>query len=177
MRKISLLSSVLAFALLTGCSQKSPEVDMSVADTPAPEIIQQDGTSVDANTVSGTMSVEERISGLEKETKKIYFDFDKFNIRADMEPNIDADAKLFNEERAKNFSIKVEGNCDEWGSDEYNYALGLKRAKTVKDSLSAKGVESTRMVVISYGESKPVCEERTEACWAKNRRVEFKLLP
>ncbi|MFA6756952.1 MAG: OmpA family protein, partial [Sulfurospirillaceae bacterium] len=78
---------------------------------------------------------------------------------------------------AVNLSIKVEGNCDEWGTDEYNYALGLKRAKSVKDALIAEGVPSDRIMVVSYGESNPVCSESNKDCWAKNRRAEFKLLP
>ena len=72
--------------------------------------------------------------------------------------------------------IKIEGNCDEWGTDEYNYALGLKRAKSVKEALRANGVHGKKMKLISYGESNPVCTEHNKECWAKNRRVEFKVL-
>ena len=73
--------------------------------------------------------------------------------------------------------ITIEGNCDEWGSDEYNFALGLKRTKAAKDSLVAEGVDATRISMVSYGESNPVCVEKTQECWAKNRRDDFKLLP
>ena len=74
-----------------------------------------------------------------------------------------------------NDTIKLEGNCDEWGTDEYNYALGLKRAKSVKDTLVAHGVSESNLKLISYGESNPTCTEKNEACWSKNRRVEFKI--
>ena len=73
--------------------------------------------------------------------------------------------------------IKLEGNCDEWGSDEYNYALGLRRANAVKAAMTAQGVSADRITMVSYGESNPVCTDKTKECWAHNRRVDFKLLP
>jgi peptidoglycan-associated lipoprotein len=114
---------------------------------------------------------------IEREAKEIYFDFDKYDIRPDQEPRIEYDAKLFNRKDAREFNIRVEGNCDEWGTDEYNYALGLKRAKSVRDALIVRGVSAERMSIISYGESNPVCMDHTPECWAKNRRVEFELIP
>ncbi|MFA7500691.1 MAG: OmpA family protein, partial [Sulfurimonas sp.] len=111
-----------------------------------------------------------------KELLSIYFDFDKFNIRSDMQGNLSTDSNIANT-KAKDFSIKLEGNCDEWGSDEYNFALGLKRANTVKKALVAEGVNTNRISMVSFGESNPVCNDKTKDCWAKNRRVDFKLLP
>jgi peptidoglycan-associated lipoprotein len=63
------------------------------------------------------------------------------------------------------------------GTDEYNYALALKRAKSVKESLATYGVDSSRIMIVSFGESNPACKESNKACWDKNRRAEFKLLP
>ena len=73
--------------------------------------------------------------------------------------------------------VRIEGNTDEWGTDEYNYALGLKRAVAVRDALVAKGVSRSKTVLISYGESKPTCTNQTKECWAENRKVTFKILP
>jgi len=75
----------------------------------------------------------------------------------------------------KGKSIKVEGNCDEFGSDEYNFALGLKRANAVKAALVNGGVNADTISMTSLGESNPICLEKTQECWAKNRRVDFKL--
>lgn len=65
------------------------------------------------------------------------------------------------------------GNCDEWGSDEYNFALGLKRANSVKKALIAEGVNEDQLSLVSYGESNPKCEASTEKCFRLNRRVDF----
>lgn len=166
MSKLALTSLAVAVLVLTGCSQKSPEVDMTKGtDTK--------GTGVN----DGMSALQKLIASLEANSKVIYFDFDKFNVRKDQQANIDANAALFNSSEAKGFSIKVEGNCDEFGTDEYNYALGLKRAKSVKDGLVAKGMNADRVTVVSYGESNPTCTDKNKACWDKNRRAEFKVLP
>ena len=128
MGKLALTSLAVAVLVLTGCSQKSPEVDMTK------------GTSDTKGTTDGMSALQKLIASLGANSKTIYFDFDKYNIRKDQQANIDANAALFNSAEAKSFSIKVEGNCDEFGTDEYNYALGLKRAKSVKDGLVAKGM-------------------------------------
>ncbi|MDD5549213.1 MAG: OmpA family protein, partial [Sulfurovaceae bacterium] len=73
-----------------------------------------------------------------------------------------------------NGKIKIEGNCDEFGTDEFNYALGLKRAKAVKDALVAKGVPESVFSLISLGESTPICVDATDECYAANRRVDLK---
>jgi peptidoglycan-associated lipoprotein len=94
-----------------------------------------------------------------------------------MQAKIDAAAELGKKDGAKSLNVKLEGNCDEWGSDEYNFALGLKRAEAVKKVLVADGIDASRISMVSYGKSNPVCTDHTKACWAKNRRVNFKLLP
>jgi len=178
MRKY-LVSAALAALVLTGCSQKSVEVQNP--QQPQPEQTTQVNEGAGIQPVNQGMNSEEyklqKMKEIEAKAQKIYFDFDKFNIRPDQQPRVDYDANLFNQEDAKGFKIKVEGNCDEWGTDEYNYALGLKRAKSVKEALAARGVDASRMTIISYGESNPVCTEHTKECWAKNRRVEFELIP
>jgi len=169
---------------LVGCASKAPEL----ADSGVPTVAQAGNSpELAADSQISSMagmdekvsfgSVDERITAIEKDIEPIYFATDSYRISASELHKIDKDAQVFNSELARDLSIKVEGNCDEWGTDEYNYALGLKRAKTVRDALALKGVDKDRMVLISYGESNPVCTEHTKECWAKNRRVEFELLP
>lgn len=170
MKNLVLVSAVAGALFMAGCSSKAPEVDMNA----------------NANNNSGSMSSTdmsdaERLSALanqiQSQVKNVYFDFDKFNIRSDMQGVVNTNASLFNQNGADALKVMVEGNCDEWGSDEYNYALGVKRAKAAKDALVNQGVSADRIEITSNGESKPVCTEKTKACDAQNRRDEFKVLP
>ncbi len=106
----------------------------------------------------------------------VHFDFDKYNIKPSQMPIVQAVANILKDTKT-NYTVRIEGNCDEWGSDEYNYALGLKRAKIVKQALIDLGVPADRLTIISYGKSNPVCTAHTKECWAKNRRDNFTLLP
>lgn len=187
--KLLLASLTLAMLIFTGCSQKNPDVDMTGKDSKSTEVSADkkaddlsgmdstNSTSTDMNKEMAANEVAKAIAALENDVNKIYFDFDKYDIRPDMEAKIKSNARLLNTLKAKDFSIKVEGNCDEWGTDEYNYALGLKRAKSVKESLISFGVDSSRIMIVSFGESNPECKDSNKACWDKNRRAEFKLLP
>ncbi len=183
MKKSLFIAAIAAALWMSGCSQKEPEVDMTQQEGAGQQATSADTglDTIQGSTESSDLMGEDarmaKIRQIETSAKKIYFDFDKYNIRPDQEPRVDEDARLFASEDAKDLTIKIEGNCDEWGTDEYNYALGLKRAKSVRDALSVKGIDESRMVMVSYGESNPVCTEHTKECWAQNRRVEFKLLP
>ncbi|MBT9537954.1 MAG: peptidoglycan-associated lipoprotein Pal [Nitrospirae bacterium] len=103
--------------------------------------------------------------------RDIYFDFDRYDIREDEKPILKSVSGHLLENTE--YKILIEGHCDERGTNEYNLALGEKRALSAKKYLLSFGVSSSRMEVISYGEEKPVCAEKTESCWQKNRRVHF----
>ena len=104
--------------------------------------------------------------------RSIYFGFGEYGISSQMQENMTNNIQTANSSTSK---IKIEGNCDEFGTDEYNYALGLKRAKTVKDTLVSQGVDASQIVVTSYGESSPVCSEFSDSCYDRNRRVDIRL--
>ena len=184
--KRTLVYSSVVLMLLTGCSSKTPAVDETKAETTQTQTAQAEAADVDTVVVdenSGVSSEEQTtesaaqtMEDLEKEMQTIYFAFDKYNISTEASDKLQANATLA-KDKAAAFNIKIEGNCDEWGSDEYNFALGLKRAKAAKDSLVAEGVDGSRITLVSYGKSNPICTEQTKECWAKNRRDDFKLLP
>ncbi len=103
--------------------------------------------------------------------KDVFFDYDKFDLRADQQAAVTADAEFL--KAHPNMSIVVEGHCDERGSTEYNLALGDKRANAVKQALVADGVNADRVKTISYGKEKPFCTDSNEQCWQQNRRGHF----
>lgn len=103
--------------------------------------------------------------------EEIHFDYDKSVIRPDAKAVLEKHAKwLQANQRVK---VQIEGHCDERGTDEYNLALGERRAQATKRFLAAMGVEAKRLSTISYGEERPLCTEHEESCYAKNRRAHF----
>jgi len=136
-------------------------------------------TALVAVTNEGVNSVQSDIDGKVVLLESVHFSFDKYNLTDEMREVATVNYNKIDETKQSydGLKIKLEGNCDEWGTDEYNYALGLKRAKTTKDALVADGIEANSIVMVSFGESNPVCTQKNTACWKMNRRVDYRLLP
>lgn len=107
-----------------------------------------------------------------KKLQSVYFDFDKYNVRADQQGTMKNNASVLQGNASQ--KIVIEGNCDERGSKEYNIALGDRRAKSAKSYLTNLGISGDRVSTISYGKEKPVCTAHNESCWQQNRRDDFK---
>lgn len=107
--------------------------------------------------------------------KDIHFDFDRYDLRADARERLKMSADWLKENPS--VRVQIEGHCDERGTNEYNLGLGAKRAQAARDYLITLGIDKDRLSTISYGEEVPVCKEQTEACWEKNRRDRFVVLP
>ena len=109
--------------------------------------------------------------GMPDKLEAIYFDFDKYVILPAGRDAMKRNADWLQQNPAR--KIVVEGNCDERGTNEYNMALGQRRADAAAKYLVDLGVAKDRIGTVSYGEEKPICTEKTEACWSKNRRDDF----
>ncbi len=164
MKKTLFVSLFAAAALLmTGCSQKEPEPNPGSGSSYGSEV---PGGISSTGKYTGTDGVS--ASGI----KMVYFSTDRYDVEGDQLQRLMSDMPKI-KKLASSGKIRVEGNCDEFGTDEYNHALGLKRAKAVKQILVSNGIPSSRIDVISYGESNPVCTGHTAPCHAKNRRAEI----
>ncbi|KPK00107.1 MAG: hypothetical protein AMJ60_02640 [Desulfobacterales bacterium SG8_35] len=104
----------------------------------------------------------------------IYFDFDKSNIREDQRARIEKNAAFLKQN--KGAKVRIEGNCDERGTNEYNMALGERRALSAKKYLKNLGIHEDRMHTISFGEEKPLLHGHDEYSWAQNRRDDLVLI-
>ena len=102
--------------------------------------------------------------------KDVYFDFDRYDVRPGDARILDSNAAWL---KTNDNLVLIEGHCDERGTNEYNLALGERRAKATMNYLVGQGVQASRITIISYGKERPTCTEHTEACWAKNRRAHF----
>ena len=100
---------------------------------------------------------------------RVYFDFDKYNIRSDAQPILDAQSSWL--KRYPAVQVRIEGNCDERGTREYNLALGARRANSVREFLVAHGVAPSRITTISYGKERPIDPGTGESAWAHNRNA------
>ena len=109
------------------------------------------------------------------ELKPIYFDFDRYDIRPGDARVLDANAQWLKSNAEQ--LVLIEGHCDERGTNEYNLALGERRAKSTMNYLVSQGVQASRITIISYGEERPICTQKNEECWSKNRRAQFLVKP
>ena len=183
MKKILIVLIVLGF-VVTGCAQRktvTPETRQPSAATQ--ETQKKEGTEAKApekiteqklSQVESKELVAGRYTEEEGVFKDVHFDYDKYDIKDVDKPTLKSVAELLL--KNKFIRLLIEGHCDERGTNEYNLALGDRRAKAVRDYLLSLGVQSAKMDIISYGEEKPLCTEKTEVCWQKNRRAHFVVL-
>ncbi|MDQ7046565.1 MAG: OmpA family protein [Sulfurovum sp.] len=171
--------TAIAALFLSGCGQKTPDLDGSISNISDENAISGDTVTIDESAYGneGSQNEGSQVEGNYNSSTdgfaSIYFDFGDYSISSSMDEKMNTNTRIALSASSK---IKIEGNCDEFGTDEYNYALGLKRAKAVKDSLISQGVSSANTVIITLGESSPVCTEPNDSCYDRNRRVDIRLL-
>lgn len=163
----------VAFLPLTGCAP-APANKPEVSTAPVPQAEGQDPVEeVQVSTSSSSMEAfrtgKKMPTGQSAPLKDIYFEFDRYTLRADARETLKANAEWLKDNPSAR--AEIEGHADERGTNEYNMALGAKRAQAAKDYLTTLGISSDRLSSISYGEELPVCREKTKYCWKKNRRV------
>jgi len=174
------LTLTLAVFLILGCAiscrkkvEEAPPPPPQVKDQPkiekveTPPVVKEPALSEEE--VFTRKSLEE--INAEKPLEMIHFDYDEYFIRADAKPILESNAAWLN--KWKTVSLLIEGHCDERGTEEYNLALGERRAKSTLDYLVSLGISSDRLKIISYGKSQPLDPGQNETAWAKNRRANF----
>jgi peptidoglycan-associated lipoprotein len=139
-----------------------PVKEEPIAAQPIPEAPIKTETSEPATALDTVVATLDRV----------FFDFDSFVLTQTARDTLSKNAEYLIKKQP-NSRVLIEGHCDERGSDEYNLALGEKRARATRDYLVTLGVTANRLSVISYGEEKPLEQGQSEEAWAKNRRAEF----
>jgi len=158
--------------LFTSCAKKKPVV------APTPEPVSVEVEDVDKKVEKPALTEEEifqqkTVEELNKAAhlKRINFDFDRFFVREDMKPILQANADWLR--RFPTVEIVIEGHCDERGTVEYNMALGEKRAQSARNYLVSLGIPANRVKTVSYGKNRPLVPGVDEASYFQNRRAEF----
>ncbi len=132
----------------------------------------QEGASANLSREAvGKKEVAEKAA--EEKIPDIHFNFDKYNLEANAKPVLKEVAGLLLKDGK--MKVVIEGNCDDRGTEEYNLALGDRRAHEAKTYLVALGVSADRIQTVSNGKEKPLCHQSSEKCWARNRRDHFVL--
>ncbi|NJC86924.1 MAG: peptidoglycan-associated lipoprotein Pal [Desulfuromonas sp.] len=174
---LAVLMATLLLAMVGCASKTTPEPAPVVPPPPvqAPpttDVTQQPVVrGVESQPVqSGPVADHQAVAGLER----IYFSYDQFTLEDAARVTLEQNAVYLRSHPKE--KIVIEGHCDERGSDEYNLALGERRAVTAKNYLVSLGIAADRLSVVSYGEEQPLVAGSGEEAWSKNRRAEFKVV-
>jgi peptidoglycan-associated lipoprotein len=169
--------------VLTGCPKKKPatpaqDIDVAtttvapppttqeVDDTPAPVTPPRD--QVETNPLdSPDLQVVNQELQRRGFSPDVYFNYDEASLSDDTRAKLARNADLL---KTTQLLVTIEGHADDRGTNEYNLALGDRRANAVRDYLTSLGVDASRLRTLSYGEERPVCTEVDESCWSQNRR-------
>jgi len=181
MKKVAILlfACILVFMFFASCRQKVKEVP-----PPPPQVKEQPKVEKveEARPVRKLELSEEEIFmaksleqiNQESPLEMIHFDYDRYFIREDAKPVLESNSQWL--KKFRSVRILIEGHCDERGTEEYNLALGEKRAKGTMDYLVSLGIPVNRMQIISYGKSQPLELGHDEVSWQKNRRAQFLII-
>ena len=192
-----LLAATLAGLLsVVGCGKKSPAASRPAPPAPVAAATPRSNPVPVARTTpvstasrsnqpvtqrNATITPQERATLNERLAKleDALFDYDRAAIRPDASTALKADVEVVRGilSNYPNQKLLIEGDADERGSEEYNLALGDKRARTAEDFLASMGIPKTQLAIVSYGKERPVCTESTESCWQRNRRAHITAAP
>lgn len=178
---VSLYGLALVALFLTGCQPPATTKPQPASSGVIPsqrasgETLGQTARQSQSLSTSSLEAYREGREPASGPLKDIYFDYDKYNLRSEARETLKANAAWLKSNPSAR--VEIEGHCDERGTNEYNLALGAKRAQAAREYLLTLGITAQRISTISYGKELPVCREQTEACWQKNRRDRFAVQP
>ena len=169
------VSALVLATIFVGCARRPGVLSSATAPSRPPAPVAQAAENGDA---VQAVAIEERETIVERQApssfaenasiKAIYFDFDRYDIRAEDAKTLEADAAWL---KSNNVLILIEGQCDERGTEDYNLALGDRRARATMNYLAALGIATNRLSTVSYGKERPVALGSDESSWARNRRA------
>lgn len=159
-----LIISIVLVNLLAACASEPKKEEAAPAPAPKAEAPKQAPVAkTEADPLNDPASILAK--------RSTYYPFDVAVVQDEDKPVVQAHAKYLSEHA--NRKVRLEGNCDERGSNEYNLGLGQRRADGVNKMLALGGARADQLESVSYGEEKPRCTDHNEACWKQNRRTDL----
>src|SRR5471032_1488508 len=172
MKKLALYLVVAAVA--AACASKEAKQEPTVSDRSTAVNPPTTGTTSNTNrTTPPPPIVRNELTDGPLSKRSVYFDYDSNAVKDEYRGLVQAHSRYLADKR--DARIRIEGNCDERGSREYNLALGQRRAESVKKIMTVLGVPDARVETVSYGEEKPVAPGHDESAWSQNRRADIKI--
>jgi peptidoglycan-associated lipoprotein len=175
------LTMVLLVVSVSACKKKPPATSPDMVIKPSTtEPTTQEVPAAPEPTIGGDQTPDPLSGDLQEASEyaarqgllgDIFFDYDQFDLRQDARDRLAQNAKFLTSH--PEFILTIEGHADERGTNDYNLALGDRRAAAAREYLVTLGVAANRLRTVSYGEERPFCGESTEACWSQNRRAHF----
>ena len=167
----------LAAASISACAGKKPGPLAATNTLPPPSNMGSDtgprastspGVTTSAAPAASTAPIPGSVQDFTVNVgDRVFFDYDQHEVRADAQPILDAQARWLSQ--YPQVAVRIEGNADERGTREYNFALGARRAASIRDYLASRGVAASRIETISYGKERPIDAGENEEAWARNR--------
>lgn len=162
------LAIVLASLAVVACA--SPKSTPSQASQPGNTTVAAATPSAELSSAS-SQAIQSAAELQKLQNESVYFDYDKYSVKQEYRDILQQQAEYI--KNHKNDVVTLEGSADERGSDEYNFALGDKRASSVQKTLELMGIPASQIKVVSLGDTKPKLDCHEEKCWHENRRVDF----
>jgi peptidoglycan-associated lipoprotein len=179
-KALVLLMMVVVVVAVGGCPKKKPATTPDMTITPTTVEPTQDVAPSTEPAIAGDQTPDPLSGDLVAANEyavsqgllgDVFFDYDAYELRQDARDRLAQNAKFLSSH--PEFILTIEGHADERGTNDYNLALGEKRANAAKEYLSTLGVGGERLRTVSYGEERPFCGESSESCWQQNRRAHF----
>ena len=179
-KALVVLLMVFAVVAVGACKKKKPVTNPNMEITPTTVEPTTDVSTAAEPAIAGDQTPDPRSGDLVQANEyatsqgllgDVFFDYDQFELRQDARDRLAQNAKFLTSH--PEFVLTIEGHADERGTNDYNLALGEKRANAAREYLSTLGVGAERLRTVSYGEERPFCGESSESCWQQNRRAHF----
>ena len=176
---LTLAVLLLTPVALVGCGRKKPAIapaapDVAVTEPATPTVADPAESDPIENPLDGDLLAANEHAYATGLLGDIYFEFDLASLSEQARERLARNADFLRSH--PEFVVRIEGHCDERGTNDYNLALGERRAHAARDYIAQLGIPAQRLRTVSYGEERPVCARSDESCWQSNRRAHFVLV-
>jgi len=173
LRGLLIILMILSLAVVfAGCKKKQP-IPEPMPETSNPPSTGPEPAPMTEQSTGGEPNTADIFEECTRQLQPVFYDYNRSDVREDQMAALQNNARVLKATQCGTVTVLIEGHCDERGTDEYNLALGERRADSAKDYLVSLGIPEGRLSTLSYGESRPFAQGHDDASWQQNRRAHF----